>query len=211
MLISKKEQGPERNYLQEATKQQRYEDSFYFYGKVYNPRRGWTKATQVQVFLVREEERLPNGEYHVISTRETPIVWHLQEVKPTHATIGHEATFVICSIVKDKWIEIHPLVKPYILPHKELAQMEARIARLKIERQNSERTELRQRILEMVKQAGFEISDLFGKGSKGKGAVAVKYRDPQNPENTWTGRGRMPRWLAAATKGGKVKKDDFLI
>jgi len=41
--------------------------------------------------------------------------------------------------------------------------------------------------------------------------VAVKYRDPQNPENTWTGRGRMPRWLTAVTKGGKVKKDDFLI
>ena len=27
----------------------------------------------------------------------------------------------------------------------------------------------------------------------------------------WTGRGRMPRWLAAATKGGKAGKEDFLI
>ena len=97
------------------------------------------------------------------------------------------------------------------MSHKELAQMEARISRLKIEKQNTERDELRQRVAALVKQAGFEISDLFGKGRKGKGTVAVKYRDPQNPENTWTGRGRMPRWLAAATKGGKVKKDDFLI
>jgi DNA-binding protein H-NS len=39
----------------------------------------------------------------------------------------------------------------------------------------------------------------------------VKYRDPKNPENTWTGRGRPPRWLAAAMKGGKAKKEDFLI
>jgi DNA-binding protein H-NS len=97
------------------------------------------------------------------------------------------------------------------MSYAELAQMQARIERLKIDKQNAERTELRQRVLAMVKQAGFEMSDLFGKGGKGKGAVAVKYRDPQNPENTWTGRGRMPRWLAAATKGGKVKKEDFLV
>ena len=56
----------------------------------------------------------------------------------------------------------------------------------------------------------FELNDIFGKGRKGKGNVAVKYRDPQNPENTWTGRGRMPRWMVAATKGGKAKKEDFV-
>src|SRR5215468_3548747 len=89
----------------------------------------------------------------------------------------------------------------------ELAQMETRIARLKIEKQNAERSELRQRIVAMAKEHGFEISDLFGKGRKG--SVAVKYRDPKNPENTWTGRGRMPRWLVAATKGGKAKREDF--
>jgi DNA-binding protein H-NS len=92
----------------------------------------------------------------------------------------------------------------------ELAQMQARIERLKVEKQNSERNELRQRIIAMAKEHGFEISDLFGKGRNGKGSVAVKYRDPHNPENTWTGRGRMPRWLVAATKGGKAKREDFL-
>jgi DNA-binding protein H-NS len=92
----------------------------------------------------------------------------------------------------------------------ELAQMQARIERLKIEKQNSERNELRQRIIAMAKEHGFEISDLFGKGRNGKGSVAVKYRDPHNPENTWTGRGRMPRWLVAATKAGKAKREDFL-
>ena len=93
----------------------------------------------------------------------------------------------------------------------ELSQMEARIGRLKIEKQNAERNELRQRVLAMVKEHGFEIGDLFGKGRKGQGVVAVKYRDRQNPENTWTGRGRMPRWMVAATKGGKAKKEDFLV
>jgi len=96
------------------------------------------------------------------------------------------------------------------MSYAELSQMEARIARLKIEKQNAERADLQERIVAMVKQHGFEISDLFGKGRKGKGSVAVKYRDRQNPENTWTGRGRMPRWMVAATKGGKAKKEDFL-
>jgi DNA-binding protein H-NS len=96
------------------------------------------------------------------------------------------------------------------MSYAELAQMEARIARMKIEKQNAERAELRERVLAMVKEHGFEIQDLFGKGRKGKGSVAVKYRDPQNPENTWTGRGRMPRWLVVATKGGKAKREDFL-
>jgi DNA-binding protein H-NS len=95
------------------------------------------------------------------------------------------------------------------MSYAELAQMEARIARMKVDKQNAERAELRQRILAMVKEHGFEMSDLFGRGRKG--SVAAKYRDPQNPANTWTGRGRMPRWLVAATKGGKVKKEDFLV
>ena len=39
--------------------------------------------------------------------------------------------------------------------------------------------------------------------------VGPTYRD--NAGNTWTGRGRMPRWMVAATKDGKAKKEDFLI
>jgi DNA-binding protein H-NS len=38
--------------------------------------------------------------------------------------------------------------------------------------------------------------------------VPPKYRGPSG--ETWAGRGARPRWLVAATKGGK-KLDDFLI
>lgn len=42
------------------------------------------------------------------------------------------------------------------------------------------------------------------------GKVPPKYRNPANPTETWTGRGKQPRWLAAyTTKGRKV--DEFLI
>ena len=43
-----------------------------------------------------------------------------------------------------------------------------------------------------------------------RASVAPKYRDPQNPDNTWTGRGKQPRWLAAAIAAGKSKAS-FLI
>jgi DNA-binding protein H-NS len=98
------------------------------------------------------------------------------------------------------------------MSYAELVEAESQIAQLKIGKQNAERAEVRQKLIDIAKEHGFEISDLFGKGGrKGKGSVAPKYRDPKNPENTWTGRGRPPRWLAAATKGGKAKKEDFLI
>jgi DNA-binding protein H-NS len=42
------------------------------------------------------------------------------------------------------------------------------------------------------------------------GAVAPKYRNPENPAETWAGRGLKPRWLTAALKSGK-KVEDFLI
>jgi DNA-binding protein H-NS len=43
-----------------------------------------------------------------------------------------------------------------------------------------------------------------------RGAVAPKYRNPENPSETWAGRGLRPRWLTAAIKGGK-KMEDFAI
>lgn len=97
------------------------------------------------------------------------------------------------------------------MSYAQLAEMEVRIERLKVRKQDVERKAVRQRIIDMARQHGFEIQDLFGKGRKGKGTVAPKYRDPKNRKNTWAGRGRMPRWMAAATKGGKARKEDFSI
>jgi DNA-binding protein H-NS len=49
----------------------------------------------------------------------------------------------------------------------------------------------------------------FGRGGR-TGSVAPKYRNPDNPAETWAGRGLKPRWLAAAIKSGK-KLEDFAI
>ena len=65
---------------------------------------------------------------------------------------------------------------------------------------------------ELSKLAGFDgrgKAAKFGRGGR-MGPVAPKYRNPENPTETWAGRGLKPRWLTAAIKGGK-KQDDFLI
>jgi DNA-binding protein H-NS len=58
-------------------------------------------------------------------------------------------------------------------------------------------------------QGGTGRAKGFGRGGA-RGSVAPKYRNPDNPSETWAGRGLKPRWLAAAIKEGK-KIEDFAI
>ena len=40
--------------------------------------------------------------------------------------------------------------------------------------------------------------------------VLPKYRNPERPSETWSGRGKQPRWVGAQLSSG-VKVDDLLI
>ena len=103
---------------------------------------------------------------------------------------------------------------PENMSYAELMELGARIDRLMVEKKTEARAELREKMANLAKAEGMSLEDLLeGKKSKGqgKGSVAVKYRDPSYPANTWTGRGRTPRWMVAAMKANKAKKEDFLI
>src|SRR6202051_3458124 len=66
---------------------------------------------------------------------------------------------------------------------------------------------------ELAKLSRFEGGGARSKSAFGRGAkrpVAPKYRNPENPSETWAGRGLKPRWLSAALKSGR-KQEDFLI
>jgi DNA-binding protein H-NS len=52
------------------------------------------------------------------------------------------------------------------------------------------------------------VNGTTAKARKVRGKVAIKYRDDKG--NTWTGRGKTPRWLAEAEKAGK-QRDTFKI
>ena len=97
------------------------------------------------------------------------------------------------------------------MSYAELSELRSQVDRLMVDKQSSERSALRQKMADLARDHGLSLDEVLGKGRKGKGSVAPKYRDPKHPENTWTGRGRMPLWMVAATKGNKAKKDDFLI
>ncbi len=45
-----------------------------------------------------------------------------------------------------------------------------------------------------------------GKGVKRR-ATAPKYRHPENPEVTWSGRGRRPSWVNEALEKGRSLED----
>ena len=63
---------------------------------------------------------------------------------------------------------------------------------------------------DLAKLSRFSTSQLHSKGLGVRGPVAPKYRNPENPSETWAGRGLTPRWLAAAIKAGK-KLEHFSI
>ncbi len=70
---------------------------------------------------------------------------------------------------------------------------------------------LRERIEALIKQEGYSLEDVFGdRGKRGKKStrpVAAKYRDPANAQQTWSGRGKRPRWFHDALAAGKNESD----
>jgi DNA-binding protein H-NS len=97
------------------------------------------------------------------------------------------------------------------LSYAELAELRSQVDRMMVDKQSAERTALRQRMADIASQHGLSLDEVLGKGRKGKGHVAAKYRDPKTLRTPGPSRGRMPLWMVAATKGNKAKKDDFLI
>lgn len=85
---------------------------------------------------------------------------------------------------------------------------------------------VRSKITKFAKAEGYTLDELFGttsakatkkstkaartKPARKLGKVAPKYRNPANTKETWSGRGKQPRWLAALTAKGK-KVEEFLI
>ncbi len=87
----------------------------WYHLRVANERRGWSPARQVQVFLLRIEEPDAAGQYKITWVGEIPMRWAHQEVTPVLRTIGYAVLCDLCSVVKENWVELHPLVLPFAL------------------------------------------------------------------------------------------------
>ncbi len=96
---------------------------------------------------------------------------------------------------------------------RELLKLDAEIKAAIPQKKAAEQRALKAKISDLAANNGFTVDELFGTTKRGVAAgtkVAPKYMNPDNPIETWTGRGRQPRWMVAALKkGGKAEK--FLI
>lgn len=95
------------------------------------------------------------------------------------------------------------------LSHAQLSDLIQRAKARQDELAREKATKLRAKISAMVKAEGFAIEDVFAGARRGgvRRKVAPKYRNPIDPSQTWTGRGKRPRWYSAALASGKKEKD----
>jgi DNA-binding protein H-NS len=95
----------------------------------------------------------------------------------------------------------------------ELKGLQHDVERAIKERQHQELQKAREQILAIAQEVGGSIEVLFSapvkKAQKESGPkVAPRYRNPKDSTQTWSGRGRQPRWIAEGLASGKTL-DEF--
>jgi DNA-binding protein H-NS len=97
------------------------------------------------------------------------------------------------------------------LNHNQLSDLIERAKARQGELVKEKASKLRDKINALVKAEGFGLDEVLGRGNSGRGKargkVKPKYRNPADPSQTWSGRGKRPRWFNAALSAGKKEKD----
>jgi DNA-binding protein H-NS len=94
---------------------------------------------------------------------------------------------------------------------KDLKDLHARVAKAISSFEDRKKQEAISALEEKARDMGFSLSELVGAAPVRKRRPAkAKYMNPAGTGETWTGRGRKPRWVEAALKAGK-KLEDLLI
>lgn len=115
----------------------------------------------------------------------------------------------------------------------ELNSLGAKLSKRKEKLEKGQLDKVRAKVMALLRKEGFTLQDLVKTGSssapaprqaktgkaggKGKGGgkgkaggargkVAPKYRNPNNPQEVWTGRGVNPRWVTELLAQGMTKE-----
>ena len=83
------------------------------------------------------------------------------------------------------------------------------------ERQETEVETLKTKVVTVASALGITVAELFGIKTEAhprrrKQSAKIKYRDPHEPDNTWTGKGRPPKWMQEKLDAG-AQKEDFQV
>ncbi len=92
---------------------------------------------------------------------------------------------------------------------KELKDLQAKVSRAIATFEDRKKKQALAELEEKAREMGFSLAELTGAVAKvRKRAPAVpKYANPADKSDTWSGRGRKPRWFDAALKAGKSPED----
>ncbi len=93
----------------------------------------------------------------------------------------------------------------------ELKKLERDVGKAIASFEERQKAEARAEAEAIAKKFGFALTDLVeGGAAKKKAAPEAKYRHPENPGVTWSGRGRKPGWISEGLAAGKTL-DDFAV
>ena len=93
------------------------------------------------------------------------------------------------------------------LSTKELAELITRAnQRKKVLAKRKPANQVKAAVAKFLKSTGWSFDELYGRSGQGGAEVP----QPANASETWAGRGKQPKWLAAETAKGR-RLEDFLI
>lgn len=99
-----------------------------------------------------------------------------------------------------------------VLSLQELKDLQDKISIAIFDFEKRRKAEALDELKALAQAKGFSLDELVdgAKRKKVRAPVAPKYADPANPSNTWTGRGRKPKWMVEALANGG-SPEDFAI
>jgi len=90
----------------------------------------------------------------------------------------------------------------------ELKKMQKGVAKAISTFEDRQKADARAKVEAFARDLGYSLAELVGTETKSSRApAAAKYRHPENPALTWSGRGRKPQWFEEALEAGKTAGD----
>ena len=92
----------------------------------------------------------------------------------------------------------------------ELKKFHDHVGAVLAERATQARQTFREDFLAKLTDYGMSLDDFKPeppKKERKKRVITIKYRDPENTDNSWTGRGKTPTWLQTKLDEGRVMEE----
>lgn len=91
---------------------------------------------------------------------------------------------------------------------KELRDLQSQVAKAIATFEDRKKKDAIAELEERAKELGFSFAELAGTTvARKRSPATAKYANPADASDTWSGRGRKPRWFASALAAGKQPED----